>query len=261
MTRPRDYLTVSPAGVLSLPEDAPRLLTQPDMFSSSPQQLHERPTVAFLDHIQNCPANSANMKKAAFAAFNGRSTIFSQATMLIGAPGLNKLYLPSSLGHLESLTGLAGTSAQLAGDLGNKYIMMVFSNGPRPAPTPAWHEDAGKTYLLCSEKVSSVLALENAAKDETGIHINENTALYSPLKGMPVSFKTLLHTKPYDMGSDDGDDDLEEDPKHLPCSSMLVIFEFNPNAKQPHAQYVAAQPLYNQIEKLTGKHPRKWGFD
>jgi len=259
MIRQRDYLAVSPAEVLSLPQDAARLLAQPDMFSTTPQQLHERPTVAFLDHIQNCAINSANMKKAAFAAFNGRSAIFSQTTMMIGAPGLNKLYLPSSLGSLQSLASLAGASAQLAGDLGNKYIMMEINHGPRPASTSAWHEDAGKTYLLCSEKVSSVLALENAAKNESGIHISANTALFSPLKGMPVSFKTILHTKPYEMCSDD--EAPATKPEHPPCSSMLVIYEFNPAVKQPQAQYVAAQPRYNHIYHLTGAHPKKWGFD
>jgi len=251
--RQAGYITIAPA---TLPTQVWTELQQPGMFSTTPQRLDEMPPYVFLDGPNNAPTHVKALRHAAYNVFRDEddeaASLAGATSLIVGAPGLNNLYLPVELAPLRHLAAQAGASIKAAGHLGQKTIMMVLSNTQRPSPKADWHQDPGKTYLLCSEKVSSVLALHGAALLDKEAVITPETNLYSPLPGMPVSFQTLLHTKPYEMGQS------AVGARNEP-SAMVVFYELAGN-REPHAYQTAAEPIRSRIKALTGQYPRPWSY-
>lgn len=252
----KEYLSIAPCDASLLPAEAPSQLIMPEMFTTVSQQLADRPLVVFLDRFENCQSNAAALGKTARRLFANKNGFYRQTSLLVGAPGLSRFYLPAEFSDMEGIAAKAAASAEIAGDLGNKPIMMVLSYAPRPASSSAWHEDTGKTYLICSEKVSSVLALAHAEKAGSNINITPEAELFSPIRGMPVSFKNILHTKPYEH-----DDDFDEETEHDPVKSAMVVF-YELNSKKDLSYCEAgAEPLRQRVKQLTGSYPKSWSLE
>ncbi len=186
------HIIILPDDPTLLTDDNRQMLHNPDFFTPhAPTAKTEFPLIE-LGTLQQYEENRKSIRQVCHAVD------YQGSPIIIGAPGIDELHLPTIFSPIAGLAKMAAQIAYECGVLGKECIALVPKYEQRPFPFAFWHTDSGTVLLICSSDASTVFALPNLEANRNGQGSDlMSSHQYSPQKGQPVSFAGVIHTQPY----------------------------------------------------------------